>query len=74
MIMVHKKLQQQHIESIKPGIFMLLDETYPVVVAKSFMKNWFVTTNIEVTYHWVEILHEDKVITVKLERLTHMEA
>ena len=53
---------------------MLLDETYPVVVAKSFMKNWFVTTNIEVTYHWVEILHEDKVITVKLERLTHMEA
>ena len=67
--------QQEHIDSIKPGILMLLDEHLPVVILSSpFEKNWFVAPTIEIKYHWVEILYNDTIQTVELERLTHMEA
>jgi len=71
--MLHKKLHQEHIDSIIPGVLMVLDDQYPVlVVAKPFMKNWFVAANIEVTYYWVEVLHEDNLLTIEMERLRHI--
>lgn len=72
--MRNKKRHIEHIESIKPGILMLLDETHPIViVSEPFEKNWFVAQTIEIRYHWVEILYNDAVQIVELERLTHME-
>ena len=53
---------------------MFLDEDVPVVVVcEPFEKNWFVSTTIEIKYHWVEILVDDEIQTVELERLTHIQ-